>query len=89
MHNIYEYCLEGNHTSQLSVLSYQLIGLVRLCQLSDALFFREFADEQHVVFLGHDKAFETLYHHALLFGGVHNAVVRIVQRHIEPMTLLP
>ena len=23
-----------------------------------------------------------MYHHALLFGGVHNAVVRIVQRHI-------
>ena len=42
---------------------------------SYALFFRQFAHNQLVVFFGYDVAVESLHHHFLLLCGVYYAVV--------------
>lgn len=48
-------------------------------ELFYALFFRQLADEQSVVVLGHDVTVEPLDDHLLLLSGVNHAVVRLEQ----------
>ena len=48
----------------------------------DALFFREFADEQCAVFLCHDISVESLHHNLFAVSGVYNAVVGVYHTYV-------
>ena len=45
----------------------------------DALFLLQFADEQSVVVFSHDKSVESLYDYLFLFGGMHHAVMTVIE----------